>query len=316
MKIINLLLVIMLTSLLVSSCEKAFEYDKSEIPSDFEGLTIPTLEEGYQIHVPPFPVPSQFEREWFLRMDIGNTEDIYVSSFESKCRPGTHHLIAYGFENENAEGLPEVGVMRDQNRADGRPNFTTSMGGDLAYFISQEADFKLDLPEGTAVKIPANASVDMNSHYFNRTDRTLFGEVYLNFYTETEENVEEVLYIESVDNDELLELPPGETTIIDYTDMFEQDRNIRMLVSHMHKRGVLFNVYLVGGDRDGEQIYSAWDYQHPPTMSFEDEPLLIKAGEGIRTEVTYINDTNRTIQYGVTSEDEMGILFYMYSQPK
>ena len=51
------------------------------------------------------------------------------------------------------------------------------------------------------------------------------------------------------------------------------------------------------------------DYQHPPYQFFN-PPLRFEAGEGMRTKVRYINESNREIRYGVTSEDEMGILFY------
>jgi len=312
MKLSNLVVALM-ACFVFQACEKPFEYSLDEIPSDFDGLEAPVLGEGYQIHVPPFPVPADFEREWFMRMAFGNTEEIYANRFLSKCRPGTHHLIAYGYEDENDPNNPEIGVMRDQNRADGRANFKSSMSGDLAYFISQNADFELQLPEGMAIKIPENATVDMNSHYFNKTDKTLFGEVYLNTYVIPEAEVTEALVIEDIDNDSEgeLVLPPKQTTIITYTEMFDEITDIRMMVSHMHKRGKLFEVFKVGGANDGQKLYSANDYQHPPTLFFSDSPLVILEGEGLRTEVTYENETNRTIRFGVTSEDEMGILFYM-----
>ena len=72
------------------SCQKSFEYDVADIPY-FEGLAEPPTGEGYQLHVPAFPVPAQYERELFIRVAIGNTEDIYVKGFHALCRPGTHH---------------------------------------------------------------------------------------------------------------------------------------------------------------------------------------------------------------------------------
>jgi hypothetical protein len=93
-------------ALCTTACEKTFDYDPSEIPNDFTALPAPVQGSGFQIHVPPFPVPGNFEREWFMRLPVGNVEDIYVSRFESKCRPGTHHLVAYGYEDENAPNQP------------------------------------------------------------------------------------------------------------------------------------------------------------------------------------------------------------------
>lgn len=303
------LAIVLSCAIVLSSCEKAFDYDPNDIPP-FEGLTAPATGEGYQIHVPPFPVPAKYEREFFMRMAVGNKEDIYVNSFKSLCRPGTHHLIAYGYENEDASDNPPIGVMRDQNLPDGRGNISLTMGSGAMYYLTQVPDFELNLPEGMAIKIPGNATVDINSHYFNVTDETQFGEVYLNFNTIKKDQITETLVVDDVDNWEELYLPKGETTDIEYTDRMYEETEIRMMVSHMHKRGVQFDVYKVGGENDGEHLYVSYDYQHAPTKFF-DPPLIIKEGEGLRTKVRYYNNSNRDIEFGVTSEDEMGILFYM-----
>lgn len=298
---------------LASACEKPFDYDPSEIPSDFVGLPAPASDSGFQVHVPPFPVPPNFEREWFMRMPIGNAEEVYVHRFQSLCRPGTHHLIAYGFEDENAPGLPEIGVMRDQNRPDGRGSFRANMLGNVAYYLAQSRAYELELPAGYGIRIPANATVDMNSHYFNKTDKTQFGEVYLNAYTRPASEVHTILDFDDVDNDDSLSLPPNSITTVTYEQTFWEDRDITMMFSHMHKRGKQFDVYMVGGPRDGELIYSATDYEHPPTAFFV-PALQVKQFQGLRTVVRYANETNRTINFGVTSEDEMGILFYLFSK--
>ena len=299
---------LLLISITIMSCQRSFDYDVQDIP-DFEGLAAPATGEGYQLHIAPFPVPANYERELFVRLEIGNDQPIYVNKFEALCRPGTHHLIAYGYEDENDAANAPIGVMRDQNLSDGRGNFSLSMGSGAMYCGAQTPEFLSQLPEGVAVRIDANSTIDLNSHYFNKTNATLFGEVFLNLHTIPESEVQELLIIDDVDNDDVLYLPPNETTDIDYTEIFNEQTDIRQMFSHMHKRGVLFEVFKVGGSNDGELIYIANDYQHPPYQFF-DTPLRIEAGEGLRTKVRYVNETDRAIQFGVTSEDEMGILFY------
>ncbi|MFK7950214.1 MAG: hypothetical protein AB8G11_21670 [Saprospiraceae bacterium] len=300
--------IILLFGITVLSCEKSLDYDLSDVPF-FEGLAAPAANEGYQIHLEPFPIPANFEREIFVRKSIGNTEDIYVNKFTALCRPGTHHLIAYGYKNENNPNHPAIGVMRDQNLPDGTGNLTLTMGSGSMYCGAQTPEFTQQFPPGVAVRIPANATIDVNSHYFNLTDNTIFGEVFLNFETIPADSVTEILEYDDIDNDEVLFLPAGQETTIEYTEKFSETTRIRQMFSHMHKRGKRFLVYKVGGANDNELLYSAFDYQHPPYLLF-DTPLVFEAGEGIRTVVTYDNETNRDIQFGVTSEDEMGILFY------
>ncbi|WNJ20442.1 hypothetical protein [Pontibacter sp. G13] len=295
-------------ALIVSTCVKPIKYDAADIPP-FEGLEAPSSTDGYQIHVPPFPVPARFEREIFLRMPVGNHAPMYVNKFEVKCRPGTHHMIAYGYQDENDPANPAIGVMRDQNLPDGRPNFSLTMGSGAMYCGAQEPDFTLDLPDGVAMYVPANASMDINSHYFNVSDEIIFGEVYLNMHTIPFDEVEEVLYMDDINNQRNLILPPNQTTVVTREKIFKERTEIRQLFSHMHKRGKMFQVYRVGGSQDGELVYTALDYQHPPYVFF-DPPLTLDFGEGLRTVVTYENETDREIRYGVTSEDEMGILFF------
>jgi len=42
------------------------------------------------------------------------------------------------------------------------------------------------------------------------------------------------------------------------------------------------------------------------------EPIVLRAGEGLTSEVTYNNTTSATIRFGLTSEDEMNIIFGYY----
>lgn len=314
MKRLNYLFVALLAAALFSACEKTFEYSNSEIPDDFEGIAAPAPGTGFQVHVPAFPIPARFEREWFMRLPIGNTEDIYVTRFESRCRQGTHHLVAYGYEDENDPLNPPIGVMRDQNRADGRGNFRSNMNMDINFFTAQSDSFVLDFPPGMAVYLKGGATMDLNSHYFNRTDETRFGEVYLNIHTVDPSQVSTILYTELVDNSDELLLPPHQTTTITHTELAtDQHMMLYSITSHMHKRGKLFKVFVAGGPRDGELLLEANDYKHPPQV-FLDTPLEITPGMGLRTEVTYENETDRTITFGVTSEDEMGIAFFLYEQ--
>ena len=130
-------------------------------------------------------------------------------------------------------------------------------------------------------------------------------------YTFPASEVVETLSIDAVVYADALILPPKEATTIRHIEIFYRDTQIRQMFAHMHKRGYLFQVYKVGGVNDGELLYVSNDYQHPPYQIFS-PPLEIKAGERILTKVFYNNETDREITIGVTSEDEMGILFYSF----
>jgi hypothetical protein len=304
MKKFNFLL-IPIAALFFSSCEKTFDtYSVSDIPAEFTPLAKPAAGKGYQMHIAPFPIQANFEREFYIRKDLGNTEEVYLSGFEMKARPGTHHMIAYAFGKDDV--LPPVNVMYDQNM----PNNTLALrsgkstGGPL--FQSPAADYKFSLPDGYAVRTAANAAFLMNSHYFNSTAKTRFGEVYANFYTTPKAQVKQILDVDYL-SPELIVLPPKQKTTMTTDFIMKKETVIPLILSHYHKRGEKFEVRIKGGSRDGEVVYTSGDYENPLVKTFS-PALVLKAGEGLTSIVTYNNTSDRTLNFGVTSEDEMNIV--------
>lgn len=84
---------------------------------------------------------------------------------------------------------------------------------------------------------------------------------------------------------------------------------ICLLTSHRHRHGELFEVYRIP---TGELLRRSIAYDNAPLDQFN-PPLKLTAGDGLRFECTHANfDTDTPIRYGVTSEDEMAIMFGFY----
>jgi Copper type II ascorbate-dependent monooxygenase, C-terminal domain len=305
--------VILATTAFLQSCEKPFDtYETSEIPTDFIPLAKPKADEGYQIRIEPFPIQKNFEREFYVRKELGNTEEVYLNGFEMKARPGTHHLISYAYGKDDK--LNPVNVMYDQNMPNNTLAFRSAgtTGGPL--FQSPSANYKLNLPAGYAVKLAPNTSFLMNSHYFNKTDKTRFGEIFVNYYTIPKAKVEQILEVEYLSPEVDLILPPNKKTTMVSDFIFEKETVIPSMLSHYHKRGEKFEIRIKNGPRNGELIYESTYYDDPKTLNFT-PALVLKKGEGLTSTVTYNNDTNRTIKWGVTSEDEMNIaIIFKYNR--
>ncbi|MCG3120213.1 MAG: hypothetical protein ALAOOOJD_02840 [bacterium] len=75
-----------------------------------------------------------------------------------------------------------------------------------------------------------------------------------------------------------------------------------------------FKVEVVGGPRNGEVVYVAYDWEHPPILKI-DPPLVLEAGQGLKLITTYNNWTTRTLRFGLLSQDEMMILFGYFYKP-
>jgi hypothetical protein len=282
----------------------------SYVPTAFAPLPAPAPGMGFQLKIEPFPVSPNFERELFVRRSVGNTQDVYVNRIQLRSRPNSHHLVIYDFRNQNA--LPALNTLRDLRNPDGTLNPTTlaQMGNHV--FLGGGTDPNLDytLPDGAALLLPANATVDLNPHYFNRTAQALTGENYVNFHTVEKAQVRHVARTLDLGNSDLL-IPPNTRRTFTKTWTFPQARTVILLTSHNHERGERFVIKIKGGARDGEVVYESTDWEHPAIKAFS-PGLRLQAGEGLTSEITYYNPTDRTVRFGLTSQDEMGIIFGYY----
>jgi hypothetical protein len=106
-------------------------------------------------------------------------------------------------------------------------------------------------------------------------------------------------------------LPAKQKTTITKSFTFSTNVNIVALTSHNHKYGEKFVIKISGGTRNGEIVYENTDWEHPAVINFK-TPLVLKKGEGLTSVVTYNNTSDKAIGFGLTSEDEMNIIFGYY----
>ena len=285
-------------------------------PPAFEPLEIP--ENGIQVHIPPFNVPPQFERELFYYVEIDTPGYVYVNRIASTMRPGSHHFIVYTYDDVAQNNLPSNEVYRDIRNFDGSTNPGVLFQMQFQKFISgtQTRLFDYTFPEGVALKIDPSFGFDLNSHYANYSNDTIVGEVYNNFYFSDVADVNHVAEILQLNNDDIY-LPPNQETTISSKFWIEQEigepANIFQLFSHAHKLNTEFKVFRINQNEPDsrELIYISYDWEHPPVMKF-DPPLFFDENEGIEMESTYLNNTDEIVEFGLLSVDEMMIVFGLY----
>ena len=285
-------------------------------PPAFEPLEIP--ENGIQVHIPPFNVPPQFERELFYYVEIDTPGYVYVNRIASTMRPGSHHFIVYTYDDVAQNNLPSKEVYRDIRNFDGSTNPGVLFQMQFQKFISgtQTRLFDYTFPEGVALKLDPSLGFDLNSHYANYSNDTIVGEVYNNFYFSDVADVNHVAEILQLNNNDIY-LPPNQETTISSKFWIEQEigepANIFQLFSHAHKLNTNFKVFRINQNQPDlrELIYISYDWEHPPVMKF-DPPLFFNENEGIEMEATYFNNTDETVEFGLLSVDEMMIVFGLY----
>ncbi|HYM19421.1 MAG TPA: hypothetical protein VEW28_00280 [Candidatus Kapabacteria bacterium] len=289
-------------------------------PPTFAALPPPSPGQGYQMHLDSFTIANNFEREIFVYKKLGNPTDIYVNRIQTRMRENSHHFILYTFDPSMPSSmLPKYNVVRDLRNPDGSDNGNVITAMEYHVFLggSTTPDFDYFFPPGTALRIPANTAVDMNSHYVNYTGAPITGEVYANLYTVPQSQVTHVAQTLLWPQTNL-NLPAHKETVITTDNMNNGTGAIPlyfiMLTSHTHARGEKFRMLFKGkpGDaRTGTVLYESTDWAHPLIKNL-DTPLVINPGEGITTEVTYYNGTDQDITFGFTSKDEMDILIGYY----
>ena len=278
----------------------------------FKAMSSPKTEgvDGFQLKVDKFEVAPNFERELFVRRNVGNTSEVYINRIKLQSRPNSHHMVLYDFRN--LATLPTIDLIRDLRNPDNGLNFTTAFQASNHIFLGggTQSNQEYVFPEGTALLLPANSTMDLNPHYFNKTKDVLYGENYVNLYTTSKANVKYV--VKTIDfNNTNLAILPNAKTIISKDFSFSTNVKIVSLTSHTHKYGEKYVIKIKGGTRDGEVVYENLDWEHPAVINFK-TPIALKKGEGLTSVVTYNNTSNQKIAFGLTSDDEMNIIFGYY----
>ncbi len=294
-----------------SVANEEFLSDKTPQVDPFESLPLPSS--GFQMKLEPFEVVPDFEREFFVYKGVGNTEEVFVNRFEIRMRLNSHHFILYDFSPVVPPSIvPALNIERDIRNPDGTTNVQTLPAMLYHVFVAGTQTPHLDLtfPPGVAIRLPPNMAFDMNSHYVNKQTVPITGEVQVNLHTIPSA---QVIHTATALNLPItsLTLPANQRTTLTKEFIMDERTYVISLTSHTHKLGEKFIIKVKGGSRNGEIVYTNSDWHNPAWVPF-DPPIELNVGEGLISEITYNNTTTRTVSFGLTSEDEMGIIFGYY----
>ena len=306
----------------------------------FDPPAPPPPGEGYQLRLPPFKIEPGTEREIFYTTQIRDENgqpiagDIFINRVEIFYPAGSHHFILYRLTEQGlANGVaqrgitPGIGVNPDDAFRvldPDDPQVLGNFGVDRLFVIGTQTDDTLfEFPEGVGLRLPGNTVYDLNSHYINLLgDETLIGETYVNIYTIP---ADEVLYeaVEIFVSNQSISVPPG-TTRVTRSAMYVEDQlearghdadtplNVFLLSSHMHRHGELFEITQASTD---DLLHRSVSYDDAPITLFN--PVLrLDPEDALKFQCTHNNyDKDEPLTFGLTSEDEMCIMFGYYYIP-
>ncbi len=267
-------------------------------------LDPPAAGTGFQVHWTPPPgfevAPgTEFEGCQWIEIPASVTATTYVTSFEIRANPGTHHIIAY--DDIPDGGPPAVPTTFDPNDALCNDQF----GLKSFQVASQDAQFVFTLPPNVSWTVEPGKVYGINMHYTNPYNIPIVPEVWINFYGTTAPTTKSAGL--AFPGDVLFNLPPftaGEGQLVGFNagGGGGNGRCYWDVSAHQHRRGTEVKGWLdapAHWNDHTDLFYFSNDWDHPLLLS--PNPRIYRApGEQIYFQCQWdngvLNDVTRRCQ--------------------
>lgn len=282
--------------------------------------------EGLQLRIGPFFLAPLEEVEYFKKAEVKLPGERDVYRQEAFMDIFSHHFATFDL-NPTAADNYRAGFRPVESVVD-QIIIHTSAVEIGAWNVSQD----VELPANTAYRWDETTSILLDYHIRNASpDSILAANVYLNIYWETPQSTTDQMNLVFPNygdlNPFILQIPPSGQPYTETMIVREPGEvwNIWRVQGHTHQIGIDFDMFLRNSDgTKGDQIYEGYfaqdysfnqgfyEYDHAPVRKFE--PFLqVDMTDGLIFEATYQNNTNDTIGFGLTTQDEMfaGYIHYV-----
>lgn len=306
--VVSSVLFVAATAVLASGCGSEESVDQQGDPDAGEagcpdGICLMAPARGFQLRNVGLDVYPGEDVEYceVVRLPGTATDKYYVNRFEAEMTPGSHHLIVAGIiPGSETEANAPVGTIIDCIGP-------TAFGEDLNIVTTaQLPTAEVSYPAGVGREYQGGQLVLFNYHYLNATDAPLKARAAINFHTVAAADIEHIVNVMAVVNIGF-SVPAQGTSSVMSECLMNTDVMVHKLSRHTHQWGTEVPVWYVGGERDGQLIYTSPNYEDPDHTF--DEPVLVKAGEGFRFECNWNNTTDAPLGFGFEATNEMCILF-------
>jgi len=264
----------------LSACDASDAQDGPRCPAasgyDGDGNCIepPAPGAGFQLHYGPsnYDDPAEVakyllapgeERTDCVFLKTPNDEEVFVSGYRGRMRPGSHHMITY---------------VQDRATDDSVGPETCAQGADSTFLLgSQEPAIDLTREQaapggpGAATRIGPGRRVAIQLHYLNGTDKPILREAWVNvIYAEPTTVTREVSSLFWLGGLGMNVPPRTRQTIRAQCEVpadAPADLVLARLTGHFHAHTLRQTVWKVSG-AERTRLYEGYDYNHPGWLAF------------------------------------------------
>lgn len=282
--------------------------------------------EGYQVRFGPIILGPGEEFELFQPYYVRSDVDKEIIEMKAVMSPTSHHWVLREIDAVGAAGL-------GPRPADGNNLLTQAYVFEHTKYMGVwQFSGSIDLPEGTAIYQDSGSYILLNLHIPNYSqDSIIAATAFLNIYTQeagsgaVEMHTSLAAYGGS--NPFILNVPnTGQPyTLQNHFTVPGETRYFWTMQAHTHSRGIDYDMFYRNPDgTKGDQFYEGfynedysfnqgyYDYAHPAVLKMDDL-MEVDMDNGLIFEATWLNSGPDTVPFGFTTEEEMFITYFQYT---
>lgn len=249
-----------------------------------------------------FTLEPGFERDGLCQSwTLGNTEDVWLSEVHFKTDGGYHHSNWLFVPDELFPG-PDGAWDCDER---GYTELEAALSGGVLYAqATQDSDDVQRFPDGAAVLLPAGTRIIGGTHQFNTTPDPITTSIRMEIHTIPERDVAVRLNPFRLSYRDLAIPPRSKSSFTAECDFSGTrggaDMDLYYVMPHYHALGSRFELQIMGGARDGEQLFE--DFGENTGRTF-DPPLTLDGATGVRFTCEFENPGDKTVGWGIGDQE-------------
>lgn len=221
------------------------------------------------------------------------TKSVMVSAFHAVAPIGTHHTL--------------LTIEDDSSSPDGVGKCDANSNGPRNVLGTGVGQSELKMPEGVGMELKAGEQILLNLHLFNVSDKPLQGLsgtlVKLVDPASIKAKAEEAMA-----GPVMLNIPAGGETKQSGECTITHDSTVFAVGPHMHQLGIHLKAVAHSSIMGEVMLHDApYDFDNPELVYLPQE-IPMKAGDKVKVECTYDNDTGKAVMFGNSSTAEMCFL--------